>query len=136
MADYNPDIDYEGPEPENEPVAQEEKEENFNAVFAKMEIPKAGTFYQMMMPCDVMHRIQWVHQEQGPGIMALWLQDMYIWLGFSHKAAKLFIREQGLDCFERLRVLTDKNVNDICNVARKPGCNNANSMPKEGRRSQ
>ena len=41
----------------------------------------------------------------------------------------MLIREQGLDSPERLRVLTDKNINDICNVMRKPGTTNANRMP-------
>ena len=39
-------------------------------------------------------------------------QDMYVWLGLSPKAAKLLVREQGLDSPEMLRVLT-KNVDDI-----------------------
>ena len=64
--------------------------------------------------------------------MALWLQDMYIQLGFSPKAAKLLIREQGLDIPDRLRVIIDKNVNDICNVMRKPGGKNVNGMPNRG----
>ena len=50
--------------------------------------------------------------------MALKLQDMYIQLG--------------LDSPERLRVLSDKNDNDICNVVRKPGSKNANGMPNKG----
>ena len=58
--------------------------------------------------------------------MVSWLQDMYIWLGFSPEAAKLLIREQGLDSPERLS--TDKNVDDICNVVRKPGGKNAHGM--------
>ena len=62
----------------------------------------------------------------------MWLQDMYIQLGFTPKAAKLLIREQGLDSPERLQVLTDKNVDDICNVMRKPGGKNANGMPDRG----
>ena len=57
---------------------------------------------------------------------------MYIWPGFSHKAAKLLIREQGLDSPERLSVLTDKNVNDDCYVVRKSGRKNANGMPSRG----
>ena len=57
---------------------------------------------------------------------------MYIWLGFSPKAAKLLIREQGLDSPEILRVLVDKNVNDNCNFMRKPGNKNANVMPDKG----
>ena len=50
---------------------------------------------------------------------------MYIWLVFSTKAAKLLIREQGLDSPDRQRVITDKNVDDLCNVMRKPGDKNA-----------
>ena len=38
-ADYNPDVDYEGTEPENEPVAQAEVEENSKAEYAEIEIP-------------------------------------------------------------------------------------------------
>ena len=48
--------------------------------------------------------------------MALWFQNMYLWHGFSLEAASLLIREQGLDSPNRLRVLMDENVNDICNV--------------------
>ena len=50
--------------------------------------------------------------------MALWLKDMYIRLEFNPEAAKLLIIEEGLDSRERLKVLTDKNVDDICNVMR------------------
>ena len=64
--------------------------------------------------------------------MASKLQNMYIQLGFSPKAAKLFIREQGLDNPDRLRVLTDKNVDDICNVVRQPGGKNANETLDRG----
>ena len=45
--------------------------------------------------------------------MALKLQKMYTRLGFSPKAAKLLVGEQGLDNPDRLRVLTDKNVNEV-----------------------
>ena len=64
--------------------------------------------------------------------MALKLQNMYVWLGFIPKAAKLLIREQGLDHPDRLRVLTNKNVDYICNVMRKPGSKNANGTPDRG----
>ena len=64
--------------------------------------------------------------------MASKLQDMHIRLGFSPKAAKLLIREQGPDSPDRLRVFTDKNVDDICNVSRKPGGKNANGKPIRG----
>ena len=57
---------------------------------------------------------------------------MYICLGFSHKAAKLLMKEQGLDSPERLRVLIEKNVNDICIVMRKPGGENAHGIPSKG----
>ena len=40
IADYDLDVDYEGLEPENKPVAQAEVEENSNAEYAKMEILK------------------------------------------------------------------------------------------------
>ena len=64
--------------------------------------------------------------------MASWLLDMYIWLRFTLEAAELLIREQGLDSPERLRVLTDKNVDNICNVVRKPGGKNVDGMPDRG----
>ena len=64
--------------------------------------------------------------------MALLLQDMYIQLRFSPEAAKLLIREQGLDSPERLTILTYKDVVDICDVARKPDGKNANEMPDRG----
>ena len=54
---------------------------------------------------------------------------MYVWLGFSTKAAKLFIREKELVSPERLRVLTDKNVDDTCNVMWKSGSKSINGMP-------
>ena len=57
---------------------------------------------------------------------------MYIWLGFSTEAAKLLVREQGLVSLERLRVLTDKIVDDICNVMKKLGGKNSDGMPNRG----
>ena len=51
VADYNLDVDYEGSEPKNEPVTQEEVEKNSNAEYAKMEVLQDGTFCQRMMPC-------------------------------------------------------------------------------------
>ena len=51
---------------------------------------------------------------------------------FSPKAAKLLVREQGLNSPERLQVFIDKNVDDICNVMRKPCGKNANGMPERG----
>ena len=54
---------------------------------------------------------------------------MYLRLRFHSEAARLLVREQGLDSPERLTVLIDKNVDDICNVMKKPGGKNANKMP-------
>ena len=51
---------------------------------------------------------------------------MYFWLAISSDAARLLVREQGLDSPERLRVVTDKTVSDICHVTRKPDGKNAN----------
>ena len=64
--------------------------------------------------------------------MDSWLQDIYLWLRFSPKAAKLLAKEQGLDSPEWMRGLMDKNVDGICNVMRKPGGKNANRMPNWG----
>ena len=64
--------------------------------------------------------------------MALNLQNMFIQFGFSPEAAKLLVREQRLDNPNRLRVLTEKNVDDICNVVRKPGGKNADGTPNRG----
>ena len=58
-----------------------------------------------------------------------WLQDTYMQIRFSPKAAQLLIKEQGLDSQHRLQIFPDKNVDDICNVVRKPGRKNANGMP-------
>ena len=62
--------------------------------------------------------------------MTSWLHDMYLWLGFSPKAAKFLFREQGLDSHERLRLLTDKNVSDVCNVVKTQDGKNANEISK------
>ena len=57
---------------------------------------------------------------------------MYIQLGFSPKAAKLLVREQGIGSPERLQILIDQNVDDTHNVLRKPGGKNADEMPNIG----
>ena len=88
--------------------------------------------HQRMMKHKFAERIKWVHQAQGPEIVTLWLQDMYLWLRFSSEAARLLIREQGPDSPERLRVIKDKNVDDIYNVMRKPDGKKANGTPNRG----
>ena len=70
-----------------------------------------------------------VHRASGPEVVASWHQDIYLQFRFSSEAALLLIREQGLDSPKRLRVLIDKNVNDICNVMMKPGSKNTNGTP-------
>ena len=69
---------------------------------------------------------------QGLEIIASWLQSIYLHLEFSSKATRLLIREHRLDSLERLRVLTEKNLNDICNVGRKTGGKNVNVTPDRG----
>ena len=64
--------------------------------------------------------------------MASCLQDMYLWLVFSPEAAKLLKRKQGLDSPDRLQVLTDKIIDVIGNVIRKPGFKNADKVPYRG----
>ena len=85
-----------------------------------------------MMPWEQNKSILWVHGAQGPKITASNFQNMYVWLGFSLKAARLLVREQGLDNPHRLRVFTNKNDDDICNVVRKPGGKNADGTPNRG----
>ena len=117
IVDHKPDIDHEpeGSDPENKPDAHEEQEKEYT----KMELHQQGTIHKWSMNHRVLERIKWVHQLQGPENMALWLHDMYLWLGFSPEAVKLLVREQGLDSPERLRDLTNKNADDISNVVRK-----------------
>ena len=98
----------------------------------KLELTQVRILHQMTMNHKVAERIKQEHRAKGPEIMALWLQDMYIWLEFNPEATKLLIREQGLDSSERPRVLMDKNIDDICNVVRKSGGKNASRMPKSG----
>ena len=66
------------------------------------------------------HGVYWL-QLTLPGTMALWFHDMYLQLEFGPKAGNLLIRKHRLDSPYRLRIFTDKNVDDICNIMRKPG---------------
>ena len=50
IADYDPDIDYEGSEPKVEPDAREQREIDSDAEHVKMEMPREGTLHQKMMP--------------------------------------------------------------------------------------
>ena len=62
IADYDPDVDFEGSELKVEPVAQEQREVDPDVEYAKMEIPRNGTLCQRMMPWDVYMGILWVHK--------------------------------------------------------------------------
>ena len=53
IVDYDPDLDYEGSEPEVEPVTQEQSKVDPNAENAKMERPRSGTLCQRMIPWEV-----------------------------------------------------------------------------------
>ena len=103
LADYDWDVGHkpEGSDLEIKTVIEEE--ENYDEKYVKMELPHDRTLCQGTMNHKVIEKIKQVHQTRGPEIMASWCQDMYIWLRFSPKAARLLIREQGLDSPERLR---------------------------------
>ena len=45
IADYDPNIDYEGSEPEVDPVGQEQREVNPDAEYTSMDIPHDGTLH-------------------------------------------------------------------------------------------
>ena len=81
------------------------------------------------MPFSLVAWIWHLHASQGSEIMSLWLQVMYLWLRFSPEASYLLFREQGPDSPDQLHVLTDKNVDDICNIMRKQDGRNTNRMP-------
>ena len=44
----------------------------------------------------------------------------------------MLVKEHGLDIPEKLKVLTDENVDDICNVMRKPSSKNTNGTFNRG----
>ena len=62
IADYDPGVDYEGSEPKVEPDAQEQKEEDPDAEYPKMEMPRDSTLPQRMMPWKTYMGILWVHK--------------------------------------------------------------------------
>ena len=113
-----------GIQPWDEAVNEEKKISD--AEYAKIELPQDSTLHQRTMYCKVAERISWVHWQQGPKIVASWLQDMCLQLRFSSESARLLVEEQQIDS-------PDKNVNYICNVMRKPGGKNANGTPNSSR---
>ena len=80
-ADYKLGVDYtpDRSDPENETDAQEE-EENFDAEYAKIELPWQGTILRWSMNCRAVKMIEQVHPAWGPEIMTLWLHNMYLCL--------------------------------------------------------
>ena len=54
--------------------------------------------------------------------MSPWLQ-MFVWLRFSPKEAKILVQEHCLNSSDQLHILTDKNADDIFNVMRKSDSN-------------
>ena len=55
IAQYKPDVDYKGSEPGIEPGNQEQREDDPDAAYAKMEMPRNGTFHQIMIPFGNVH---------------------------------------------------------------------------------
>ena len=62
IADYDPDVDYEGSEPEVEQSAEEQREVDPDAEYPETEIPRDGTLCQRMMPWEQYMGILWVHR--------------------------------------------------------------------------
>ena len=62
ITDYDLDIGYEGSEPKVEQVAQEQREVDPDAQYAKIEMSRNGNLCQRMMPQEVYMGIQWVHK--------------------------------------------------------------------------
>ena len=63
IVNYEPDVDYdpEGPDPNTQPVTQEEEEENFDAEHVKMELLYQGTLRKWTMHHQVHDWIWHVH---------------------------------------------------------------------------
>ena len=78
VADNDPDVDYEPEVSDPDVKAVDEDEENSDAKYAKMELPRARTLHQRMMNQKVANIIKRVHWAQVSEIMALWLQDTYL----------------------------------------------------------
>ena len=132
IADQELDVDYEQEESDPEKSIKQKKSLTSNTEYAKMELTCKKTLQQMSMIFKDAESIEHLHQAKRPEIMTLWLHDMYMQLGFSPKAARLLVREQEIDSPDKLRVLTEKDADDICNVIRKPGGKNADRLPNRG----
>ena len=91
-----------------------------------MELLWDRTLHQRTMNCKVSGYIK--NKD-----LILWPRGFRICTyGFSLESARLLVREQELDSPERLKVLTDMNVDDICKVMRKPGSKSTNGTPDRG----
>ena len=62
IADYGPDVDYEGSVPKVEPDAQDQRKVDSDAEYAKMKMPREETLHQRIMPWETYTGILWVHK--------------------------------------------------------------------------
>ena len=62
IADYDMDIDYEGSESEVEQDTHKQREDDPDAAYAKMEMPRNDTLCQRMMPQEMYMGILQVHK--------------------------------------------------------------------------
>ena len=49
------------------------------------------------------------------------LRSAYGWIGFSAESDLVITDSQGIDCMEKLEVITDGEIDNLCNVIRRPG---------------
>ena len=49
------------------------------------------------------------------------LQSDYGWIGFSAEVAVVITETQGIYCMEELDILTDRDIDNLCKVIRRPG---------------
>ena len=49
------------------------------------------------------------------------LRSDYGWIGFSAEAAVVITDTQGIYCMEELDILTDRDIDNLCKVIRRPG---------------
>ena len=85
-----------------------EEKEDSKAEHTNMVLPQDGMYGEHMMHSDLYQRIQCAHVAQGPATMVLWLQEIYVSLGFRPKAGKKPVKEKGLNSPDCLQVCTDE----------------------------
>ena len=100
-----------------------------------MELPSIGSLEHATMLRGHYGKIHHVYKKHGSDIMTCKLKAMHVRLGFIHDAARVLVHKQGLDSPDRLRVLSNVSVDDICSIIRKSDGKNANSSPDRGCRT-